>query len=296
MDFNHLDNEPTAFFESILFEGLGHDIAVNSYQYLGGGCINNAVRLNTSQGYFFVKWNESSPENLFACEAKGLELLREAGEIHIPEVFGYGRKPEGSYLILEYINSSRPHPEYWKSFATSLAKLHSHTHKQNGLEYDNYIGALKQSNQFCDSWVEFFIEKRLKVQAGLALYNGAITQRMFDAFQPLYEKLPNLLQEEKPSLLHGDLWSGNVIVGSNGFASLIDPAVYYGNREVELAFTKLFGGFPPEFYKTYMEITPFTSGFEERIEIYNLYPLLVHVNLFGSGYISGIERTLQKFC
>jgi fructosamine-3-kinase len=146
---------------------------------------------------------------------------------------------------------------------------------------------LLQSNEYTANWIDFFIEKRLKAQAGLAFYNGEIPRSLYDKFNDLYNKLPELLPSEKPALLHGDLWSGNVIVGSNGHVSLIDPAVYYGNREAEIAFTKLFGGFSSAFYDAYNEAFPLEKGFEERIDIYNLYPLLVHVNLFGSGYING---------
>jgi protein-ribulosamine 3-kinase len=295
MNFNSIHNNQIQFFESILFEGLGKETTVNSYEFLSGGNINNAVKLDTTAGYFFVKWNESEHAEAFACEARGLELLRSTQEIAVPDIIAYGHKMQKSYIMLNYIDQHRPQAGYWEHFGRSLAKLHSHTHTHFGLDYNNYIGSLKQSNEWQQDGVQFFIEKRLKVQAGLALYNGEIPRALYDKFDSLYKKLPEVLPAEKPALLHGDLWSGNVMVGSDGWVCLIDPAVYYGNREAELAFTKLFGGFNPAFYQSYTEAYPLEKGFEERIDIYNLYPLLVHVNLFGSGYLSGIEKVLKRF-
>lgn len=295
MNFSEFHLEQIQFFESILFEELGHEVHVSGYQFLAGGNINNAVRLDTDHGYFFVKWNESAQDDMFACEAQGLELLMSAREIQVPQIIGYGHKLQKSYLILEYIHPQRPQPEYWAQFGNALSRLHSHPHVAFGLPYDNYIGSLRQNNQQSDNWTDFFIEKRLKVQAGLALYQGELPRTLFNKFESLYKQLPDILPVQVPALLHGDLWSGNVMTGNNGLATLIDPAVYYGSREAEVAFTTLFGGFGERFYSAYAETFPLEPGFEERIGIYNLYPLLVHVNLFGSGYLSGIEKILKKF-
>ena len=183
---------------------------------------------------------------------------------------------------------------FWQYFGASMAAVHSQNHTQFGLSFSNYIGSLPQNNSYCEDGIQFFIENRLKVQAGLALYNGAISQALFDKFYRLYDVLPSLLPAGKPALLHGDLWSGNFLVDDQGLATLIDPAVYYGNREAELAFTHLFGGFQPDFYRSYGEVLPLENNFEERIPIYNLYPLMVHVNLFGSGYLAAVERTLTR--
>jgi fructosamine-3-kinase len=295
MNFSNIHNSQIQFFESILFEGLGHEITVNGYEFLSGGNINNAVKIDTAEGYFFVKWNESDHEDAFICEARGLELLRNSQEIQVPNVIAFGHKMQKSYIILDYIYSPRPQAGYWEHFGRSLAKLHTNTTSHFGLDYNNYIGSLNQSNEWMEDGLQFFIEKRLKVQSSLALYNGEIPRALYDKFDALYKKLPEIMPAEKPALLHGDLWSGNVMVGNNGWVCLIDPAVYYGSREAELAFTKLFGGFNAAFYESYMETAPLEKGFEERVEIYNLYPLLVHVNLFGSGYLSGIEKVLKKF-
>jgi fructosamine-3-kinase len=290
---SHLDH--LQFLESILFEAIGHDISVEGYQFLAGGDCNVAVKVETSEGSYFVKWNEQADDLLFASEAAGLLTLKSAAEIKVPEVIGYGLNREKAYLILEFVESQRPHPQYWTELGHSLARLHTHTAPIFGLSQNNFIGTLIQNNEPHQDWITFFVEKRLKAQAGLAYYNGRLSKTILEKFENLYANLPNILPANKPSLLHGDLWSGNVLVGNDGKAWLIDPAVYYGCREAELAFTKLFGGFDPEFYHAYEEVAPLQPGFEQRVEIYNLYPLLVHVNLFGAGYVPGVERVVKKF-
>jgi len=294
-NFMFSNQEAIPFFERALFEATGKNTTVDSFQFLGGGNINNAIKLLTSQGVFFLKWNENSEENMFEPEAKGLNLLKSAEAITIPEIIGYGEIQGKYYLALEFIQSAPSRLDYWEVLGQSLAKIHQNTTEHFGLHFNNYIGALKQSNEPYHNGVSFFIDKRLRVQAGLAFYNEKISKKLYDKFENLYEKLPEILPEEKPALLHGDLWSGNVMVGNVGEPTLIDPAVYYGLRETEIAFTKLFGGFDSSFYQAYQENFPLEKGFEERVPIYNLYPLLVHLNIFGSGYLSGIERVLEKF-
>jgi len=295
MDFTNLHLEHIQFLEIILFRSLGREVQVKDYFFLSGGCINQAVQVATSAGAFFVKWNETTDEQFFACEVQGLEALRQAGEIPVPEVIGYGRSEQRPYLILELLSFNQPKPDYWTRFGASLARLHQHTQPEFGFRQNNFIGALPQNNEPMVNGIEFFIERRLKPQAGLALYNQAMPQALYDQFQKLYARLPQILPDEKPALLHGDLWHGNVITGNDGYACLIDPAVHYGNREAEIAFTHLFGDFDEDFYEAYGQAFPLQPGFEQRRDIYNLYPLLVHVNLFGSGYLSGVERIIKKF-
>lgn len=287
------DNTP--FFEQVLFESTGQSLMVEEAQFLSGGCINNAVRLQTAGGDFFLKWNEQAAEGMFAAEAEGLQLLRTSGSLCIPEVLGMGTAAGKDYLLLEYIQSSAPSSAYWEDLGRSLAQLHNQTGQKYGLNHHNFIGRLPQNNEQNESWVDFFIQKRLQVQLGLAIYKGLVDASFTQRFKRLYAKLPELLPEESPSLLHGDLWSGNVMVGTKGEPCLIDPAVYYGHREAELAFTELFGGFDSRFYSAYNEAKPLASGYEERIDIYNIYPLMVHVNMFGTSYLSGVERTLKRY-
>jgi fructosamine-3-kinase len=293
MDF--WGDEQFSFFESILFLALGQTVEVIETQFLSGGDINTAAQVFSSEGVFFVKWNQAERQDMFETEAKGLDLLRQTDALFIPKVIGYGQQADKSYLILEYIDSGTPGKDYWDKLGQSLAELHSHTQPKFGLNFANYIGSLPQTNTPTVNGPEFFFEQRLLPQAGMALYKGLLSKEVYDALFRLRDRLPDLLPNERPALLHGDLWSGNVMVTEEGQPALIDPAVYYGFREADLAFTKLFGGFDQRFYDAYDEAFPLTDGFEERIAIYNLYPLLVHVNLFGSGYVSGVERVLKQF-
>lgn len=287
--------DETQFFEGILFETIGSDTEVDTFQFLGGGCINNAVKLETAQGTFFLKWSEDATPEIFESEAKGLELLRSTHTVRVPAVLSYGARGGKSYLLLEYLSERPPVRGYWEDLGTRVAALHRHTHTHFGLSFNNYIGSLEQSNDFYKDWTDFFIDRRLKVQSGLAYYNGIAGKSLLTKLEKLYKKLPDLLPRAAPSLLHGDLWSGNVISGNNGKAWLIDPAVYYGNREAEMAFTRLFGGFDDDFYEGYQEAHPLESGFGDRVGLYNLYPLLVHANLFGATYITAVENVLKRF-
>lgn len=292
-------NEQFDFFEGILFQALGHTVDVIEAQFLAGGSINTAAQVFSSEGLFFVKWNHLIPStdqpNMVETEARGLNLLRQTDALTIPQVIGHGQYVGKSYLILEYIDAAPARDDYWIRLGQSLALIHSHTQPAFGLHFDNYIGSLLQKNTPTSTGSTFFFEQRLLPQAGLALYNGLLPKAIYDQFFRLGERLPELLPNERPALLHGDLWSGNVMVTDEGAPALVDPAVYYGYREAELAFTRLFGGFDAAFYDAYNEAFPLTDGFEDRIPIYNLYPLLVHLNLFGTGYLSGIERVLKPF-
>lgn len=289
-----MQNELLYFFENALQKCLNKDVKVIEYHSISGGCINNTARLNTSARPFFIKWNEVNKGDLFSAEAKGLQMLYNTKTISIPEVIGFGKLETKTFLILEFIESQLPGTQFWEELGSSLSELHKITNNCYGLDHDNYIGSLHQKNGFTTSWVQFFIENRLDIQIELAYHKGYISESFIKKFKNIYQKLPDILPEEKPSLLHGDLWSGNFLARSNGKACLIDPAVYFGNREVEIAFTKLFGGFDLQFYKVYNDCFPMLPGFDQRVEIYNLYYLLVHVNLFGTSYLAPVERTVKS--
>lgn len=292
---NFWGDEQFSFFESILYQTLGHSVEVIEAQFLAGGDINTSAQVFSSEGVFFVKWNHADRADMFEVEARGLNLLRQTDALHIPQVIGYGRELDKSYLILEYIDPGPATNASWEALGHSLAVLHSHTQPKFGLHFDNYIGSLPQANTLTANGFDFFFDQRLLPQAGMALYSELLPKQSYDALFRLRERLPDLLPADRPALLHGDLWSGNVMVTEAGQPVLIDPAVYYGFREADLAFTKMFGGFDQRFYDAYNEAFPLEDGFDDRVAIYNLYPLLVHVNLFGSGYVSGVERILKQF-
>lgn len=289
-------NNQNSFFEKVLKESLGNNITLKNSRSIGGGCINNSMKLDTNDGPYFLKWNPSIPDDMFEVESKGLELLRNAGELTIPKVIARGKIEGKHYLLLEHVEAGRKQPDYWEDYGRSMAALHkNHSSEKYGLDHDNYIGSLPQENDPMESWIDFFREKRLEFQLRLALKNGLVDEYFADRYRSFYELLPGLLPENSPSLLHGDMWSGNVMVGPDGKVCLIDPAVYYGHREIELSFTQMFGGFERTFYEAYHEAYPVDPGFDERISIYNMYPYMVHVNLFGTSYLSGVESVLRRY-
>lgn len=262
---------------------------VGNFRHLGGGCSDYSLTIETNIGKFFLKCYSSQSSKL---EADGLELLRSFDIFKIPEVVRYGIKGEFNYLLLEWVEQGTKSKIYWQSLGENLANLHRISQPNYGLHYDNYIGRLPQINTPQNSWVDFFISCRLLPQ--LQLGKNKFSKTDFPSFEKLFKKLPELISYEPPSLLHGDLWIGNVLSDKTGLPTLIDPAVYYGNREIEIAFTYLFGGFDPAFYNAYFSVYPVEKDFEKRIELYNLYPLLVHANMFGGKYILQIQQILKR--
>ncbi len=267
-------------------------------QMLGGGSINQAARAATSEGAVVVKWNKASLHRMFETEATGLRLLSDAGtDLVIPNVFHHGRsdKQDYSWIVMEYIPGGRGGRQADRSFGSGLAALHRNVFSRYGLDHDNFIGRLPQSNTFCDSWVPFFMEERIAPQLRQAVDAGLLPSSCISSLDALRRRAEELFPDEPASLLHGDLWSGNYLYTSQGGVSIIDPAVYYGHREMELAFTGLFGRFPEDFYDAYEEAWPLEPGFEARKSLYNLYPVLVHVNLFGHGYTGQAASIIKSY-
>jgi fructosamine-3-kinase len=282
------------FIEKVIQTHLPNTTVLSS-QTISGGCINSAVKVITDKKPYFLKWNRAELSEMFHAEKKGLVLLNEHSTIKSPCVLGIGELDKRSYLLLEWLEKGTPKPAFWDEFGTKLALQHKQESSHFGLDHDNYIGSLPQSNKQHTHWYSFFIEERLIPQIKLASSNNLINREIQSKFESLFQKLENLIPNEKSALLHGDLWSGNFMVAESGDAIIFDPAAHYGHRETELAFTKLFGGFEKQFYTSYHEHMPLEPGFDDRVDIHNLYPLLVHVNLFGSSYLSGIIQTLNRF-
>ncbi len=284
-------------FRSHLEQQLGHRIYRS--RPVSGGDINDASVLEMKDGsLYFLKYHTGTDADMFEKEARGLSLLRKhARGIHIPEVVmtGFARGSNVGYLIMDFIQPVAPDPGFYREFGRSLAALHRVTNTSFGLDHDNYIGRLPQSNRRHHSWVDFFIRERLEPQVAMAVAKGQLSPDVVRKFDRLYQKLPELFPKEPPALLHGDLWSGNFMCSNRKIPVLIDPAVYFGHREIELAFTRLFGGFDEHFYQAYEEAYPLNPGFEERKDIYNLYPLLVHTNLFGGTYAWQVKGLLSRY-
>lgn len=269
---------------------------ITNFSPASGSCINNGGILKTSKGEFFLKWNDATTYlDMFEAEAKGLRLLKQSNTFTIPEVIVHGVTEKYQFLLLDYIQSKPRVTDFWKSFGKQLALLHLNTNGFFGLDHNNYIGSLPQINDPADNGVNFFIEKRLHFQLGLATDKNLVESKTRSQFEKLFNKLTSLLPDEKPALVHGDLWSGNLMVDENGNPCLIDPAVHYGSREADLAMTTLFGGFDMEYLDEYNHIYPLLNGYQERLSIYKLYPLLVHVNLFGKSYLPEVVSILNHF-
>jgi fructosamine-3-kinase len=275
---------------------FNEEIKIQSSHPISGGSINEAWRIDTNLGKLFLKYNYSERyPYMFEKEAMGLRLLKEESEFHIPEVKVAGDGAKFAFIVLEYLESGKRRKDYWTELGRRLANMHQNSNVYFGLDHDNFMGSLPQYNIAHDEWVDFFICERLEKQVELAFNNDEITKTLMQKFEVLYSKLEEIFPPEAPALLHGDLWNGNVMTAPDGSATLIDPAVYYGHREIDIAMTKLFGGFDSDFYHSYNETFPLEEDWDERVDICNLYPLLIHLNLFGSSYLSGIKKVLKKF-
>jgi fructosamine-3-kinase len=282
--------------EQILRKKTGVALHFRRLKPLAGGSINLSARLDTTAGSFFLKVNDAYRfPGMFEKEANGLEELRKTNTITIPKVIMTGEIEEQSFLMLEFIESTSRMKNFWESFGKSLALLHKVVNEKTGYHEDNYIGSLVQHNTQHGNWVDFFIEERIEKQLKPALASGLLKSEDAVRFRKLYLELESIIPSEPFSLVHGDLWNGNFIIGNSGEPCLIYPAVYYGHREMDLSMTKLFGGFDPGFYEAYHAEFPLQPGFEERVDIHNLYPLLVHVNLFGGGYAGQVRDILRRF-
>jgi len=263
---------------------------------IGGGSINETFRLSTNIGDFFLKYNSADRfPGMFSCEAHGLGILKNNGTLATPSVIGFEDAGNFSFLLMHLINPGPKVPDFWEDFAFGLASMHRNSNEFFGLDHDNYMGSLQQSNRQHSDWYSFFIEERLEKQVKSGRDSGAIQNSVVNHFEKLYSLMPEIVPPEPPALLHGDLWSGNFMTGPDGKACLIDTAVHYGHRESDIAMTQLFGGFSNVFYEAYNRSFPLSKGWEKRVDVLNLYPLLIHVNLFGGGYISQVRRIVERF-
>jgi protein-ribulosamine 3-kinase len=293
MPGKHIEN----FLTQLLRREQGIPISTLNFRHVGGGSINNTyqVTINGSKN-FFLKLNAADRyPGLFEKEKEGLRYLGARNCITVPAIIFCGKCENDQLLLLEWISPGQQTEQFWKKFGEQLARLHKVHDERCGFASDNYMGALPQKNQFMDRWTDFFIHCRLQPQVDLALGNGLLSPDQASLFQLLYRKLDTVFNTESPSLLHGDLWSGNFMCNESSEPVLIDPAVYYGHRSMDLAMTTLFGGFDAAFYQSYHYHFPLPPHHDEQWEICNLYPLLIHLNLFGQSYLGQIIRTLKRF-
>jgi fructosamine-3-kinase len=280
-------------------EAVRHEIAeqlgasIEDAAPLGGGDINDAWAVSLSDGRrVFVKTNRAAPPTMFPREAEGLEGLAEPAALRVPEVLAVSER----FLALELIPPGRPAADHDERLGRGLAALHDSGAGGFGWPRDNFIGSLPQDNGAEDDWPTFYVKRRLEPQLAMAIERGRASGAMRRGFEALFAKMPDLVgPPEPPSRLHGDLWGGNLHTAETGEPVLIDPAVYGGHREMDLAMMRLFGGFGPRVFAAYEEARPLADGADERVALYQLYPLMVHVNLFGGSYVGSVERALSRY-
>lgn len=261
---------------------------------VSGGDISEAFVIHTEKQKYFIKTNTADKYPMFKAEAKGLQAIANTNTIATPKVYHLGIHNEISFLIMQWVESKQPNHKDFEILGEQLAELHQTTTTSFGLDSDNFIGSLHQSNTKHQNWTPFYIEERLLPQLHLAIRKGLLNSKEVPSISKLETVLQPLFKTIKPSLLHGDLWSGNYLISKDGISYLIDPAVYYGHHEVDIAMTKLFGGFSNTFYESYFDKLPKDTYTNQRIDIYQLYYLLVHLNLFGKSYYNTVIKLLKK--
>lgn len=281
--------------ERSIREALGAPFAIESRAGIGGGCINECHVVRGCGRAYFVKLNTPDKAKMFSAEAAGLNEIAGTSTVRVPQPVCHGACPAACWLVLEYLELRPGDDRSMHELGRNLARMHHVTAQHYGWERDNTIGATPQVNTPSGNWIEFWRDRRLGFQLKLAAskdHGG----RLVANGERLLEKLPAFFagHAPPPSLLHGDLWSGNVGLESSGDPVIYDPAVYYGDREADLAMTELFGGFPPSFYKAYSAEYALDPGYKTRKHLYNLYHVLNHLNLFGGGYGAKAERMIER--
>ncbi|HAA32425.1 MAG TPA: hypothetical protein DCE56_37905 [Cyanobacteria bacterium UBA8553] len=293
-------------------ESTGEDFQINNRHSVSGGCINQGYAVIGNTATYFVKLNKASQVQMFEAEALGLKQMRETKTIRVPKPICFGTVADFAYIVMEWLElGSSNNTKSWEQMGCQLAAMHhtkppqpkenlkveSSNHQPStpqrkfGWNFNNTIGSTPQINHWTSNWTEFFTEHRIKYQFQLAARRGGY----FPQQDRLLAAIPKLLDHQpQPSLVHGDLWGGNAAVTTSGEPVILDPATYIGDREVDIAMTELFGGFPSAFYVAYNDAWPLDSGYKQRKTLYNLYHILNHFNLFGGGYASQANRMIEQ--
>ncbi|WBL25057.1 fructosamine kinase family protein [Zunongwangia sp. HGR-M22] len=269
-----------------------NDLKINNINQLSGGDINIVFLLNTSEGKKVIKINSAQRfPGMFEAEMEGMKALKAAKAIDVPKMIDVYTEAGYSCLLMDYRETGPKSSNFWTNFGKQIADLHRNTQPKFGFSEDNYIGSLPQQNKEHENIIDFYIKERLQPQFKLAKEQGYSLGDTNKFCSELY----NIIPQEKPALIHGDLWNGNYLVNAQGNPCLIDPAVAYAPREMDLSMMKLFGGFDAELFNTYSEEFPLEKGFENRISIWQLYYLLVHLNLFGTGYLGSCKNIIERY-
>ncbi|NET37005.1 MAG: fructosamine kinase family protein [Cyanothece sp. SIO1E1] len=271
----------------------GRGFQIQDRRSIGGGSINQAYSITDSHCTYFLKLNHASRVAMFEAEALGLKQMADSDTILVPRPICWGTDANSAYIVMEWLDLGYGNSYAWQKMGQQLAAMHRVSHQQGfGWEQNNTIGETPQKNPWTADWVEFFTEHRIRYQFQLAERRGG----HFPHQDRLLTAIPALLAGHNPrsSLVHGDLWSGNAAVTKTGEPVLLDPATYFGDREVDIAMSELFGGFPADFYQGYNQAYPLDSGYQKRKILYNLYHILNHFNLFGGSYGSQANRMIEQ--
>lgn len=271
----------------------GEEFHGTDHRSVSGGSVNSAYALRDGDRSYFVKLNQAERVAMFEAETLGLRQMAATQTVRVPRPICWGMESTSSYIVLEWLDLGYGNNQSWQAMGRQLAAMHQVVSEQGfGWDQNNTIGFMPQNNTWTSQWVEFFREHRIGYQFQLAKRRSG----HFPQQEQLLAAIPAILADHnpQPSLVHGDLWSGNAAVTQAGEPVLLDPAVYFGDREVDLAMTELFGGFPADFYQGYNDVFPLESGYKQRKILYNLYHILNHFNQFGGSYASQTNRMIEQ--
>jgi protein-ribulosamine 3-kinase len=286
----YLSQELKIFLKNLL------NTKIISANEIGGGDISRTFMVETAKGSFFIKYHSgASAFEMFEAEKAGLAAIGKTGSIAVPEVYFVQEYKGGALLIMEYIRRKSANKVDFFKLGEQLAALHQNNSEESGFVQDNFIGSLTQSNRKHIDWVDFYVEERLQPQMEMAIGSGRTDRKKMPEAERMKEVCMNIFGNPKASLLHGDLWSGNYLISSAGVPYLIDPAVYYGDSMIDLSMSRLFGGFGESFYEAYEAIHQRAENYSAKTDIYQLYYLLVHLNLFGSSYYQSVTNIIQRY-
>ncbi|GAB4075104.1 fructosamine kinase family protein [Barrientosiimonas marina] len=276
-------------------EQAGEHARLETVQRVGGGSINDSYYARTANQAYFIKYQPNAPENFFDLETQGLELIRETQSIAVPHVYALTEDTQGAYLIMAWVDGKPAASTEWQ-LGDRIAALHQSTGQWHGFSADTFVGTLPQPNGLFASWLAYYRDQRLMRQLQLGIEQGTMTGKRRERMEKLLENLHKWVPDDvAPAYLHGDLWGGNWLAGPDGEPYVIDPSFLYGDRHFELAFTEVFGGFGRDFYQAYQERFPLSADYDAIKPVYQLYYLLVHLNMFGEVYGRSVDRILQRY-
>ena len=274
-------------------QASGQEFEITDTRSVSGGCINQGYKISGDGVEYFVKLNQASQVEMFAAEAVGLKQMYATKTITVPQPICWGTADNSSYIVLHWLNLGGGNDQSWMSMGRQLAEMHRQgTQNKFGWDRNNTIGSTPQINNWMDNWADFFAKQRIGYQLKLAKRRGG----SFPDVDRVVDAVRNSLLDRQPEacIVHGDLWSGNAAIATDGAPVIFDPATYYGDRETDIAMTELFGGFPKTFYRGYNEAWELDKDYQQRKSIYNLYHILNHFNLFGGGYGNQAKRIIEQ--